>query len=253
LSLAEDVKTRQLPAHIAIIMDGNGRWAKKRLMNRIKGHEKGAESVRNVVKACREIGIPHLTLYAFSTENWQRPRAEVDALMVLLKKFLKEEKKELIYNNIRLNTIGQTEKLPGDVQAALRETMAATSHNKGLWLHLALSYGGRAEIVRMVQKIMTLSLETGLKPEAVDSNLVGDHLYTRDIPDPDLLIRTSGEMRISNFLLWQIAYTEIFVTNTLWPDFGKKELLEIIKSYQERDRRFGKVANDSPVPTHEHR
>ncbi|UCD83192.1 MAG: isoprenyl transferase [Desulfobacterales bacterium] len=230
-----------LPVHIAIIMDGNGRWAKKRLLNRIKGHEKGSEAVRAVVRSCREIGIRYLTLYAFSTENWQRPRTEVDALMVLLRKFLKSELSELVENNIRLRVIGQVDRLPPEVRQALQETIAATKDNTAMDLILALSYGGRAEIVAMAQSLAD-KVKCGLvKPESITAEIVADHLYTRDIPDPDLLIRTSGEMRISNFLLWQIAYSEIFVTPTLWPDFGKDELLQILKDFQARERRFGAV------------
>ncbi len=232
---------QHLPAHVAIIMDGNGRWAKKRLLNRIQGHEKGAETVRTIVRTCREIGISHLTLYAFSTENWQRPRMEVEALMVLLKRFLVDERSELMENQIRLNAIGQIENLPEDVRKQLHSTMQLTAENKQMTLHLALSYGARSEIVRMVRAI-TEELSSGeLTNDAITEETVARHLYTAGIPDPDLLIRTSGEMRISNFLLWQIAYTEIFVTDTLWPDFNRDEFLHILHAYQKRDRRFGKV------------
>ncbi len=240
-SLLTDLDTAQLPAHVAIIMDGNGRWAKKRLFNRIKGHEKGVETVRNIVQACREIGISILTLYAFSTENWQRSKVEVAALMTLLKKFLKSEQKEMIYNNIRLNTIGQIKRLPEGVRQTLHNTIALTKDNNGMLLNLALSYGGRAEIVRAVKKIAIKVREGKIDPDSITTELISDHLYTKGMPDPDLLIRTSGEMRISNFLLWQIAYAEIFVTDTLWPDFGKDEFLHILKDYQRRERRFGKV------------
>ncbi|MBW2439638.1 MAG: isoprenyl transferase [Deltaproteobacteria bacterium] len=235
----------KLPAHVAIIMDGNGRWAKKRLLNRINGHEKGSETVRAVVRTCREIGIPYLTLYAFSTENWQRPKTEVEALMTLLKNFLLSEQKELLENNIRLRVIGQVERLPAKVQQALRETMTATENNTAMTLILALSYGGRAEIIRMVQEVALRVKREEVDPQAITAELIAEHLYTRDIPDPDLLIRTSGEMRISNFLLWQIAYSEIFVTPTLWPDFSREELLEILKDYQSRERRFGRVDSQS--------
>ena len=231
----------KLPAHVAIIMDGNGRWAKKRLLNRINGHEKGSDTVRTVVRTCREIGISYLTLYAFSTENWQRPKAEVQALMTLLSNFLQSEQKELVDNNIRLRTIGQIDKLPAKVQDALYQTMAATEDNTAMTLILALSYGGRAEITRMVQEVAKQVRHGKIDPQSITVELIADHLYTRDIPDPDLLIRTSGEMRISNFLLWQIAYTEIFVTPTLWPDFSRDELLEILMDYQSRERRYGKV------------
>jgi len=232
---------KRLPVHIAIIMDGNGRWAKKRLLNRIKGHEKGSETVRAVVQGCREIGIRYLTLYAFSTENWQRPKKEVDALMVLLAKFLRSELNEMVENNIRLRVIGQVDRLPDEVRKALQETMAATADKTGMDLILALSYGSRAEIVTMVQNLAEKIKRGEIEPEAISAETVADHLYTRGIPDPDLLIRTSGEMRISNFMLWQIAYSEIFVTPTLWPDFSKEELLHILQNYQRRERRFGAV------------
>lgn len=238
---AEDLDKTKLPTHVAVIMDGNGRWAKKHLLSRIKGHEKGADAVRAIVRACREIGIAHLTLYAFSTENWQRPKSEVDALMALLIKFLKSEQKELAENDIRLHVIGQKERLPGKVQQALREAMDLTRENSALQLNLALSYGSRAEIVCMAQELARKSKSGEMDPDAINADVVAEHLYTKDIPDPDLLIRTSGEMRISNFLLWQIAYTEIYVTPTYWPDFGKEEFYEILKDYQQRKRRFGRV------------
>jgi undecaprenyl diphosphate synthase len=223
-------------------MDGNGRWAKKRLLNRINGHEKGSDTVRNVVRTCREIGLSYLTLYAFSTENWQRPKTEVEALMTLLKNFLYSEQKEMVENDIRLRVIGQVDRLPEKVQEALHQTMSATKANTAMTLILALSYGGRAEIIRMVQQLAKRIKGGEIDPNDVTAELIADHLYTHDIPDPDLLIRTSGEMRISNFLLWQIAYSEIFVTPTLWPDFGRDELLEILKEYQNRERRFGQVS-----------
>ena len=232
----------KLPSHIAVIMDGNGRWAQKRLLNRVKGHEKGAETVRMVVRTCREIGIRFLTLYAFSTENWERPKSEVTALMVLLKKFLAGEKQEMLDNNIRLNTIGQTERLPADVQAAITDTMAATAKNDGMWLNLALSYGGRTEIVEAVKKIVETVKSGVIEPASISPELIAQHLYTADMPDPELLIRTSGEFRISNFLLWQIAYTEIHVTPTLWPDLTRDELIQILQDFQQRERRFGRVS-----------
>ena len=236
-----ELDTTKLPAHVAIIMDGNGRWAKKRLLNRINGHKKGSDTVRSVVRTCREIGISYLTLYAFSTENWQRPKTEVEALMTLLKDFLHSEQKEMVENNIRLCVIGQVDRLPEKVQQALQQTMSATKDNSAMTLILALSYGSRAEIVRMVQEVAKQIKHGEIDLDSITAELIADHLYTRDIPDPDLLIRTSGEMRISNFLLWQIAYTEIFVTPTLWPDFSRDELLEILKDYQNRERRFGQV------------
>ena len=240
-SSTDELDTTKLPAHVAIIMDGNGRWAKRRLLNRIKGHEKGSETVRTIVETCRQIGIPYLTLYAFSTENWQRPRAEVEALMTLLRKFLLSEQKKMIENNIRLRVIGQLDKLPPKVREAMDQTISATQDQTGMNLILALSYGGRAEIAEMVRKIAEKIRRGIIEPEAIDEKLVADHLFTRDIPDPDLLIRTSGEMRISNFLLWQVAYAEIFVTSTLWPDFNRNEFLQILKDFQSRERRFGTV------------
>ncbi|MFH1671898.1 MAG: isoprenyl transferase [Pseudomonadota bacterium] len=232
-------KSKELPHHVAIIMDGNGRWAKQRALNRIKGHQEGAESVRVIVRACREIGVKILTLYAFSTENWRRPQYEIKSLMALLKKFLKSERQEMLENNIRFNAIGQIERLPEAVQVTLRETITATQHNRGMLLNLALSYGSRDEIVEAVQKV-ALDVQKGtLKPGDITPGLFAEYLYTKGMPDPDLLIRTSGEMRISNFLLWQIAYSEIYVTDILWPDFRKEALLGAIRDYRKRERRFG--------------
>ena len=242
-SIHTDLDPQNLPSHVAIIMDGNGRWAKKRLLNRIKGHEKGSETVRTIVRTCREIGIRILTLYAFSTENWQRPQAEIYALMTLLKKFLISEQKEMMDNNIRLNTIGQTERLPEDVRQELQKSIMLTRKNEGLILNLALSYGGRAEIVKAVREIAIKAIDGRIDPDSITPELFSKHLYTGEIPDPDLLIRTSGEVRISNFLLWQLAYTEIYVTDTLWPDFGKDEFIGIIKNYLQRERRFGNVGS----------
>ena len=240
-STYKDLDPAKLPSHVAIIMDGNGRWAKKRLLNRIQGHEKGSETVRAIVRACRKIGISYLTLYAFSTENWQRPRSEVAALMTLLKKFLESEQKEMLDNNIRLYAIGQIERLPKNVRQVLYKAMTLTKNNDGMILNLALSYGGRAEIVKMVKEIAIKAKDDSISPDAITPEIISEHLYTSEIPDPDLLIRTSGEMRISNFLLWQIAYTEIYVTDTLWPDFGKDEFVRILQDYQLRERRYGKV------------
>lgn len=237
----KDLPAGKLPVHVAIIMDGNGRWAKKKMMNRIRGHEKGAETVRTIVRTCREIGISILTLYAFSTENWERPKIEVAALMTLLKKFLESEEEEMLRNNIRLNAIGQVERLPQDVRQTLTAVMAHTCDNDGMILNLALSYGGRAEIVQMVQAIAAKAKASKLDPAMITDEDVSAHLYTRGMADPDLLIRTSGESRISNFLLWQIAYTEIFVTDTLWPDFSREEFIDILKGFQKRERRFGRV------------
>ncbi|MES0362847.1 MAG: isoprenyl transferase [Desulfobacteria bacterium] len=228
-----------LPRHIAIIMDGNGRWAKKRSLNRIRGHREGAESVRNIVRACREMGIEVLTLYAFSTENWQRPRQEISALMGLLKNFLRSELGEMMENGIRLNAIGQIERFPDDVLTVLREVMDQTRKNPGMILNLALSYGGRDEIVTAARRIAAEVQAGRLQSEEITERVFSKYLYTEGMPEPDLLIRTSGEMRISNFLLWQIAYTEICVTDTLWPDFRRDELIQILHDYEKRERRFG--------------
>ncbi len=238
---AHNLDAAKLPCHVAIIMDGNGRWAQKRLLNRVKGHEKGVEAVRRVVRKCRELNISVLTLYAFSTENWQRPEHEIKALMSLLKTFLKKELSELQAQQIRLGVIGQPHRLPQDVQTTLGEVIAATAQNDKMLLNLALSYGGRTEITDMVQTIAKKAAQGAIRAEQIDPSVVADHLYTRGLPDPDLLIRTSGEMRISNFLLWQLAYAEIFVTDTLWPDFSPEEFVSILSQYQQRDRRFGKV------------
>lgn len=241
IAIHHQLDAKKIPRHVAIIMDGNGRWAKKRLLNRIRGHEKGAETVRTIAKACRELGISFLTLYVFSTENWQRPQGEVNALMDLLKRFLIGEEPEMMRNNIRLGLIGQKARLPEDVQIVLDQVIAKTAENNGLLLNLALSYGGRTEITEMVRSIAAKAAGGILNPDDIDETTIADHLYTWQIPDPDLLIRTSGEMRISNFLLWQIAYSELFVTPTLWPDFSREEFLQILYQYQQRDRRFGKV------------
>jgi undecaprenyl diphosphate synthase len=222
-------------------MDGNGRWAQKRLLSRILGHEKGSEAVRMVVRTCREQGIAFLTLYAFSTENWQRPRAEVDSLMRLLKRFLKTELPEMVQNNIRLHVIGRIEKLPIDVKQALDQAICATQANTALQLNLALSYGGRDEITRAAQALAAEVQAGAMRLEDISEEKLALRLDTRGIPDPDLLIRTGGEMRVSNFLLWQLAYTEIFVTSTLWPDFDRQQFLKILDEFQTRERRFGRV------------
>ena len=231
----------RLPKHIAIIMDGNGRWAKKRLLNRVKGHETGANVVREIVRASSDLGVSILTLYAFSTENWDRPKMEVMALMAILKKFLKTELPEMMEKNIRFNVIGQIDRLPDDVQEKIQYTIDQTSSHTGMMLNLALSYGGRTELVDMVKSIAGKVKEGRIEPEAITPELISDHLYTKGMPDPDIMIRTSGEIRISNFLLWQLAYSEFFFTETLWPDFSREELISILKEYQERERRFGKV------------
>jgi len=240
--MRNELDPERMPRHVAIIMDGNGRWAKKRLLNRINGHEKGAEAVRTIVRATRRLKIPALTLYAFSTENWQRPKPEVSGLMVLLRRFLESERQSLLDNDIRLNTIGQTERLPDGVRETLAAVMAATALNTTMVLTLALSYGGRAEIVQMVRDIAAAVTAGTLDIGSIDEATVSRHLFTHDLPDPDLLIRTSGEMRLSNFLPWQLAYAEMVFTPTLWPDFSEDEFIRILRDYQHRERRFGGVA-----------
>ncbi len=235
----EEIDKDKLPTHIAIIMDGNGRWAKKKLLNRISGHMKGVDAVREVVTTCRELGIKILTLYAFSIENWRRPKEEVKALMGLLNDYLLKERGKMIKNNIRLSAIGRLEDLPPAVHATLQETMNITKHCDGMTLNLALSYGGRSEILHAVQRVLSDFQKKTIKPEEIDQERFSQYLWTWGLPDPDLLIRTSGEFRISNFLLWQIAYTELYVTETLWPDFNREELLKAIADYQSRERRFG--------------
>lgn len=222
-------------------MDGNGRWAKKKLMNRVKGHERGSQTVRTIVTASAQLGIKVLTLYAFSTENWARPKTEVTALMMLLKKFIVSERDELQKNNIRLNIIGQKHRLPEDVQKEIEITLELTRNNTRMILNLALSYGSREEITSAVKKIAQKISSKELCVEDITQDLISDHLYTRGQPDPDLIIRTSGEYRLSNFLMWQAAYSEIFICEVLWPDFSKDIFIEILKDYQKRDRRFGKI------------
>jgi undecaprenyl diphosphate synthase len=234
-----NIDPKKLPKHVAIIMDGNGRWAKKRGINRVRGHQKGADTVRQIVRTTREIGIKWLTLYAFSEENWKRSKTEVLALMKLLKRFVKSELEEMLENGIRLQAIGRTGKLPEDTKNALSDAIEKTSTNKDMVLTLALSYGGRQEIFDAFKKIGTRIEKGDLKTDDISEQLISNSLYTAGMPDPDLLIRTSGESRISNFLLYQIAYTEIYITSTLWPDFGKEEYLAAILDFQERERRFG--------------
>ncbi len=230
---------KRLPKHIAIIMDGNGRWAQKNRMGRISGHRAGAESVRIIVETCREIGIQYLTLYAFSVENWMRPSREVRALMNLLVQYLEEEAETMIRNDIRLNTIGQIENLPVKVREFLVKTMDATRGCGSMVLSLALSYGARDEIVRAVKKMAQNAVDGKIKAEDISRDLFSNSLDTAGIPDPDLLIRTSGEYRLSNFLLWQSAYSELYFTEVLWPEFRKEHLIEAILDYQNRERRFG--------------
>ncbi len=228
-----------LPAHVAVIMDGNGRWAKQRGLPRVEGHRNGVESVRVTVRACGEVGIKYLTLYAFSVENWNRPKDEVDTLMKYLARFLKNEIGELNRSNVRLEVIGQIYRLPEFVQEQLKKTQAALAKNNGLTLILALSYGGRQEIVEGVRAIATKAKAGKLDPAEINEQIISQHLYTHQYPDPDLLIRTSGELRVSNFLLWQISYAEFVVTPTLWPDFRRAELFAALEEYTRRHRRFG--------------
>ena len=232
----------EIPTHIAIIMDGNGRWAKKRGLPRVAGHKRGVDTVKEIVEACAEIGVKYLTLYTFSTENWKRPKDEVSMLMRLLLNSLRERVNELNENDVRLTTIGDTESLPLEVQKQLSEDIERTKNNKKMVLNLALSYSGRWELLEAIKKISDLSAKGKLCAEDIDEKLVSSFLTTKEIPDPDLVIRTSGEFRVSNFLLWQIAYSEFIITETLWPDFSKFDLYDAIKIFQKRERRFGKVS-----------
>jgi undecaprenyl diphosphate synthase len=236
-ALARQVNFEQLPAHVAIIMDGNGRWASQRHLARVEGHRAGIDSVRDVVETSARLGIGVLTLYAFSVENWKRPRTEINMLMMLLKRYIRLELGTLRRNNIRFRVIGRPEELASDVRRELEIGVRQTAGNTGLLFNIALNYGGRAEIVDAARRV----LEAGIPPDDLDERRFGDFLYTAGQPDPDLLIRTSGEMRVSNFLLWQIAYSEIWVTETLWPDFRRRDLLEAVIAYQKRDRRYGGI------------
>jgi len=230
-----------VPRHVAVIMDGNGRWAKQRGLERVQGHQTGAESVRDIVRACGELGVEVLTLYSFSTENWARPGDEVQALMTLLENYLRDELKELMMQGVRLSAIGQLYRLPDVVREGLAAVSKATETNDGLRLVLALSYGGRAEITTAVQQIAVKVANGELGPSEIDEECIGHHLFTGDLPDPDLLIRTSGELRLSNFLLWQLAYAELYVTDVLWPDFRRDQLIQSFKAFASRKRRFGKT------------
>jgi undecaprenyl diphosphate synthase len=230
-----------LPKHVAVIMDGNGRWAKARSLPRIEGHRQGAESARTIIRTAGELGIKYLTLYAFSAENWNRPKDEVDALMKYLIHYLKTETPELNKNNVRLEVIGQIYRLPENVQEHLKKSIATLSKNNGLTLVMALSYGSRIEIVDAVRGIAEKVKRGKLDPADITEQVFAQHLYTRNIPDPDLLIRTSGEMRVSNFLLWQISYAELVITPTLWPDFRKPQFFDALEEYARRHRRFGGV------------
>jgi len=252
-ALAQAIDPQRLPAHIAIIMDGNGRWARSRHLPRVAGHRAGIDAVRAAVETCAALGVGWLTLYAFSVENWKRPRAEVETLWRLLRIYLQREMPQLMANNIRLNAVGRWESLPDPISRELDSAIRRTSSNTGLGLNLALNYGGRAELADAFNLILDRArLEGKLDSLHIDEETISSALYTRDMPDPDLLIRTSGEMRISNFLLWQIAYAELYVTDTLWPDFRRSHLLQAIREYQSRDRRFGGLTSVRSAPTDEH-
>lgn len=242
MELVQQINTSTLPKHLAIIMDGNGRWAKQKGLIRALGHEGGTKSVKVIVETCAKLGIENLTLYAFSTENWNRPKLEVETLMKLLISSLKKEIKTLQANNIKLNAIGNLTNLPLKVQKELQEVIDKTSENTRMTLTLALSYGAREELIQAVKKISNKVKNNIISEEAIDESIINQHLYTHNLPDVDLVIRTSGEHRISNFLLWQIAYAEFYFTDVLWPDFTENNLYEAIISYQKRERRFGKTS-----------
>ena len=242
MNFKDRIDTNNLPQHIAIIMDGNGRWAKKQGLMRAMGHEKGTKAVREVVEGASEIGVKNLTLYAFSTENWNRPKMEVDALMKLLVSSLKKEIKTLQENNIKLNAIGILDNLPAKAYKELHEVIHKTGENTRMTLTLALSYGSREELTQAVKEISEKVKNGEISAKAIDESVINKHLYTRNLPDVDLLIRTSGEQRISNFLLWQIAYAELYFSEILWPDYRRDDLFEAIYNYQNRERRFGKTS-----------
>jgi len=242
MSLLKQLNLSNLPNHIAIIMDGNGRWAKKKGLLRNLGHQGGAKTVREIVEVCAEINVKYLTLYAFSTENWNRPQLEVDLLMKLLISSLKKELKTLQKNNIKLVTIGNIDSLPTKVSIELKDVVEKTKNNSRLTLTLALSYSSREELIKTIKEISLKVKNNLISPENIDESIINNHLYTHNLPDVDLLIRTSGEYRISNFLLWQIAYAELYFTETLWPDFNKENLFKAILNYQNRERRFGKTS-----------
>lgn len=243
----EKVIFQKIPEHIAVIMDGNGRWAKQQGKERVFGHRHAVTAVREITEACAEIGVQYLTLYTFSAENWARPKEEVDALMSLLVSVIFEETETLLKNNVRLDVIGDTHELPSDCLKSLREAMDKTSSGTGLCLLLALNYGGRKEITEAVKNIAESVQEGKILPKDIDEQSIQEHLYTKNIPDPELMIRTGGEMRISNFLLWQIAYSEIYFSPVLWPDFRKKDIFEALNDYQTRERRFGKISEQLNV------
>lgn len=242
MDLKDQIDRSRLPQHLAIIMDGNGRWAKKRGMLRYQGHENGSKAVREIIEGCAELGVPNLTLYAFSTENWKRPKVEVSLLMKLLVSSLKQELKTLQENDIRLNAIGNLNALPAVPRRELLKVIEQSKDNKRMTVTLALSYGSREEIIKTVQEISDKVKNNLISPLDIDETVINNHLYTHNLPDVDLMIRTSGEQRISNFLLWQLAYAELYFTDTLWPDFTKNHLFEALLDYQNRERRFGKTS-----------
>jgi len=237
-ALARQVAFDRLPAHVAIIMDGNGRWAAQRHLPRVEGHRAGIDAVRDTVECAARLGIQVLTLYAFSVENWKRPASEVSTLMLLLKRYLRSELKTLLRNDIRFRVIGRIDELATDIQTELAAAIASTGDNRGMLFNIALNYGGRAEIVDAARR----AIEAGVRPGDLDESRFASFLYTAGQPDPDLMIRTSGEMRVSNYLLWQIAYAEIYVTDTLWPDFRRRHLIEAVLAYQKRERRYGGIS-----------
>ena len=241
-NIEDSIINNNIPKHIAIIMDGNGRWAKAHSLPRIAGHKEGIDSVRAITKKCGDIGVKHLSLYTFSSENWHRPKNEVKALMRLLLLTIRHEIKDLNKNNVRLSTIGNMDDLPDDARKGMEEGLKITENNSGLNLILALSYGGRQEILKMAQSIAIKAVNGEIEPEKLSEVDIINELDTAKIPDPDLLIRTGGEQRISNFLLWQIAYSEIYVTDTYWPEFREKELLDAVADFQDRERRFGHIS-----------
>ena len=243
--LLSQVDFARLPRHIAIIMDGNGRWARRRRLPRMAGHRAGAQAVRDAVETCSRLGVRALTLYAFSTENWKRPRMEIDTLMDLLREYIRRELAEIHRNNIRLQILGRYEQLPIEVQHDLEDALRQTASNTGMVLNVALNYSARAELVDAFNSILQDLRENGDPLRKITEQTISEHLYTRGLPDPDLLIRTSGEMRVSNFLLWQIAYAEIWVTDTCWPDFSRRHLLQAILDFQKRERRYGGLGLNS--------
>ena len=243
--LLSQVDFARLPRHIAIIMDGNGRWARRRRLPRIAGHRAGAQAVRDTVEIGSQLGLTALTLYAFSTENWKRPPSEISTLMELLREYLRKELAEIHRNNIRLQILGRYEQLPLEVQQDLEDALRQTAGNTGMVLNVALNYSARTELVDAFNSILKRRRENGVPEREVSEQTISDHLYTRGLPDPDLLIRTSGEMRVSNFLLWQIAYAEIWVTDTCWPDFTRRHLLQAILDFQKRERRYGGLGGNN--------